>query len=138
MKNHSMSALLVGALAVLVSGCSNPHRGAAYGREQESTPHVVLPERTDFDCNPKARKAYLEAYRDGYLAQMSGDSGVICAFGREGIVGTAREIGWMDGQFDASRALHEKKVQKLGAEANGHQPFNSETNETQPAGGLRR
>jgi len=98
--------ILISLLAIVV-GCA-------------STPHVALPAKTDFDDNPKARKAYLEAYREGYLAQMAGHSGVICLFGRDGIVGTAREIGRMMGQFAASEAMHEKRIQEIEAEAAKH------------------
>ena len=92
-----MRLICLTLLSAVLAGCA-------------SSPPVVLPKTTEFDDNPKARAAFLKAYREGYLAQLSGQSGVICLFGRDGIVGTAREIGWMDGQSAASAVILQQRL----------------------------
>jgi len=78
-------------------------------------PHVALPEETPFDDNLAAQKAYLGAYRDGYLAGASGQYYLVCTFGRGGLVGFAKEAGWMDGQYAAKEDRHEQMRKEMEA-----------------------
>jgi hypothetical protein len=87
-----------------------------------ASPRVPMPDKTGFEENPEAHRAYLEAYRAGYLARMSGEIGIQCSFGAGGLIGTASDIGWMRGQADAYKAYLRKVCRELEAEAARQKP----------------
>ena len=79
-------------MLLLVMGCA-------------SRSDVPLPTVTRFDDNPKARAAYLEAFRQYYRASMAGHPSMPgCTFGKGGAVATAREDGAYDGLSAADKA----------------------------------
>jgi hypothetical protein len=81
-----------------------------------SAPVVPLPTVTDFDDNPKARAAYLEAYSQGYRARLTGDHSIYCSPRRGGIIETASEIGWLEGQTAARKAIIDRPLNSTSRE----------------------
>ena len=82
----AMRQLAYGLLLILLCGCT-------------STSSVPYPAVTNFDDQPKARTAYMKGFRDGYRAALAGELSITCGMGEGGLIGTANEIGWMDGQL---------------------------------------
>jgi hypothetical protein len=89
--NAFMRSLALVALVALV-GCATAQNEAV----------VAQPASTPFDANPMARAAYLDAYRDGYRAAISG--GVTATDTIRGPHRFAQEVGWRAGVQEGLRA----------------------------------
>ena len=92
--NRAVAMLVLG----LVAGCA-------------SAPDIPLPATTPYDNDPKARKAYLEAYRVGYSHGLRGGGCSPDSFGHDKI-SEATNFGWFYGQVagaEAADAQHRKE-----------------------------
>jgi hypothetical protein len=79
----------------------------------DRAPGVPLPASTPYDNNPKTRKAYLRAYRDGYKCALSGRHMVPDTFSSDPVA-TATEFGWFDGEMAAGAALDAEHERQKG------------------------
>ena len=86
-------------LAVLTVSCARLH-----------APDIPLPEKTPFDNDAGARKAYMKGYQEAYRLALQGDSSISCF--AKGPHGTAWELGQFSGRADGTEARVELEAQR--------------------------
>ena len=76
-----------------------------------STAHIPMPAWTPYDSNPKARQAYLAAYRAGYRYGLEGHGSPPASFGNDNS-SDASGFGWFHGLLAGATAADQQHQPK--------------------------